>query len=794
MISENNLLFTLSSRNTTYAFRVLPTGHLEHLYYGRKINTAGAGDALSRKQTTPVGNTISYSKDNAAFTLEAARLEMSAYGKGDIREPFIELVHSDGSFTSDFLYDSYEIKNGRDALATLPSSYGTVEEAAQLKLILKDKNYGLTLELYYYVYEDRDVIGRGCKLINNSHENVTIRRIMSMLMDIEGTGYVFTTFNGAWAREMGRHDTVVTAGKHINSSYTGTSSSRANPFVMLSDKDTTENHGKCIGLNLIYSGNHYEAVEAGAFGTTRIVTGINPQSFNYVLEPGSFFESPEAVITFSDKGYNGLSHNMHEFVRRHIVRGKWQYRERPVLLNSWEAAYFKINEKKLYDLAKAGRDVGIELLVMDDGWFGERDDDSRSLGDWYVNTKKLPKGLKGICDKVNGLGMDFGIWVEPEMVNVNSNLYRRHPEWVIANPKTEHSEGRNQRLLDLCNPDVRAYIIEEMTKVFSSANIAYVKWDMNRIFSDYYSQYLPKERQGEVAHRYIMGLYEVMAELTKSFPDILFEGCSAGGNRFDLGILCYFPQIWASDNTDAVCRAYIQEGLSYGYPMSVVSAHVSACPNHQTLRETPLSTRFNVAAFGICGYECNLVDMKKEELAEIKEQISIYKQWRHTLQFGTFHRQRTGNIHQWTVAEPDGSRAVGMIMQELVKANTQNEMYYAAGLKEDTLYHIYNRKMKYNVKEFGDLINTASPVHIKQGSLLHNVVERFVTMQGETEDYELYGDMLMDAGIQLKQAFAATGYSEEVRHFPDFASRMYFIEEFPKLRSDNGIFYGTGIL
>lgn len=274
-----------------------------------------------------------------------------------------------------------------------------------------------------------------------------------------------------------------------------------------------------------------------------------------------------------------------------------------------------------------------------------------------------------------------------------------------------------------------------------------------------------------------MGLYEVMAELTKRFPDILFEGCSAGGNRFDLGILCYFPQIWASDNTDAVCRAYIQEGLSYGYPMSVVSAHVSACPNHQTLRETPLSTRFNVAAFGICGYECNLVDMRREELAEIKEQISIYKQWRHTLQFGTFHRQRTGNIHQWTAAEPDGSRAVGMIMQELVKANTQNEVYYAAGLKEDTLYHIYNRKMKYNVKEFGDLINTASQVHIKQGSLLHNVVARFVTMPGETENYELYGDMLMDAGIQLKQAFAATGYSEEVRHFPDFASRMYFIEE-----------------
>ena len=602
---------------------------------------------------------------------------------------------------------------------------------------------------------------------------------MSLMLDMEGVGYKVTTFNGAWAREMNRHDTVVTAGKLVNSSYTGTSSSRANPFVMVTSSNTGEDFGDCYGFNLIYCGNHCETFEVNSFDKSRFVSGINPQSFSWRLEPGESFEAPEAVMTYSADGCNGMSRNMHAFVREHIVRGEWKHKDRPVLLNSWEAAYFNINERKLCELAKAGKAVGVELFVMDDGWFGERNDDRHSLGDWEVNKNKLPNGLKGICDKINALGMDFGIWVEPEMVNTDSRLYREHPEWAVDIPGQEHSEGRNQRMLDLCNPAVQDYIIESMTKVFSSANIAYVKWDMNRIFSDYYSKYLLEtgRPQGEMAHRYVIGLKRIMKSLTEKFPRILFEGCAAGGNRFDLGILCYFPQIWASDNTDAVCRVSIQEGLSYGYPMSTVSAHVSACPNHQTLRTTPLTTRFNVASFGVCGYECNLVDMKKEDLSEIKEQISIYKRWRHTMQFGTFYRQRTGNIHQWTVVSPDKDRAVGLIMQELVQPNTQSEHYNAAGLSEDVLYHVWNRSLRYNVKEFGDLINTAAPVHIRQGSLLHNVVAKFVTMPGETEDYELYGDALMNGGIRLKQAFSATGFSEEVRHFPDFASRLYFIEK-----------------
>jgi alpha-galactosidase len=633
------------------------------------------------------------------------------------------------------------------------------------------------MELHYSVFSEQDVIVRSTKLVNKGDEVIRLNRLMSTQVDFETADYILSTFNGSWAREMKRYDMPMIAGKHVNASYTGGSSSRANPFVMLSKAGTTEDTGICYGFNLIYSGNHYEAVEVSSYGKTRIVTGINPQSFCFTLEPGAYFEAPEAVMTFSEHGFNGMSQHMHDYVRQCIVRGEWKEKIRPILLNSWEAAYFDISESRLLKLAKAGKEVGIELFVMDDGWFGERNDDTKSLGDWNVNTKKLPNGLDGLARKINALGMDFGIWVEPEMVNVNSNLYREHPDWCMAIPGKNHAEGRNQRILDLCNPAVVDYMVERMTGVFSSANISYVKWDMNRTFSDYYSPYLPPERQGEVAHRYIMGLYRMMDELTRRFPHILFEGCAAGGNRFDLGILCYFPQIWASDDTDALYRVQGQTGYSYGYPMSTVSAHVSGCPNHQTLRTTPLPTRFAVAAFGILGYECNLCDLKKEELEEIRKQIAIYKEWRSVLQTGRFYRGRNGNIHEWTCVSREKDRAVGMLMQELVQPNTQFEQYFAKGLDGKKKYAFSNRDLRYNVKLFGDLVNTASPVHVKPDSLLHNAIARFVTMPGEKESYVVSGELLMRAGVKLKQAFSANGYNEETRFFGDFASRLYFMEE-----------------
>lgn len=794
MIQRKNQCFILETKNTTYCFRIMGTGHPEHLYYGRKITLPEEpyAEVLSEKHTFLPGNVNAYNEENKNFSLEDIRLEMSSFGKGDIREPFIEVIHADGSYTSDFLFEKAEITKGKEEYRTLPGSYDESGEVSHLCITLKDKQYNLALELHYYVYEDCDVITRSAKLINESNEEVKLLRLMSLQLDFETSGYILTTFGGAWAREMKRTDVRMLSGKHVNASYTGTSSSRANPFVMLSKDDTGEDFGDCYGFNLIYSGNHYEAVEVSGYGKTRITTGINPQSFAFVLGAGECFEAPEAVMSYSHEGCNGMSGHMHEFVREHIVRGEWKNKCRPVLLNSWEAAYFDINEKKLLKLAKAGKEAGIELFVMDDGWFGTRDDDTQSLGDWEENRRKLPNGIDGLAKKMKEAGLDLGIWVEPEMVNVKSRLYEKHPDWILQIPKKPHSEGRNQRILDLTRTQVQDYLIEEMSRVFSSADISYVKWDMNRTFTDYYSAALPAERQGETAHRYVMGLYRCMKELTERFPKILFEGCAAGGNRFDLGILCFFPQIWASDDTDALCRAEIQTGYSYGYPMSVVSAHVSACPNHQTLRVTPLETRFHVACFGIFGYECNFCDMKKEELEAVKAQIALYKEWREVLQTGTFYRGRTfadnargaesvlrqsdGNITEWTCVSKDRKKAVGLLLQKLVIPNTQFEYYKAKGLAPKRKYHFYNRALKYNVKEFGDLVNTVAPVHIKQDSFAHNMIARFVKLDGETEDCHVYGDTLMYGGVKLKQSFGGTGYNSEVRYFPDFGSRLYFME------------------
>lgn len=791
MILYKNNTFELDTENTSYIFRIMENGYAEHLFYGGKITMCDdAVLSLSEKQTFLPGNTNAYSEDFKNMTAEDLCLEMSAYGKGDVREASVCVVNPDGSRTGDFVFESYEINRGKKEFDTLPGSYGNDDEVDTLKITFKDKVYDIYVDLFYFVYEKSDVITRRTVVRNGCNENIRLLRIMSSQIDFLPDEYYMTTFNGAWAREMKKNTVMPVSGRYVNSSFTGTSSNKANPFVMMGKADTTEDYGECYGFNLIYSGNHYSSAEVNSFGKVRFVSGINPEGFEFLLGKGEEFESPEAVMTFSSCGYNGMSRNMHYFVRNHIVRGYWKNKVRPILLNSWEAAYFDINENRLLRLAGEGAKAGIELFVMDDGWFGKRNDDTSSLGDWEVNKKKFPGGLKRMAEKINALGMKFGIWVEPEMVNTDSELYKNHKDWVIEIDNREHSEGRHQRILDLTQREVQDYIIDSMTNVFSSANIEYVKWDMNRTFTDVYSKKLPPERQGEVFHRYYIGLYRCLKILTERFPEILFEGCSAGGNRFDLGMLCYFPQIWASDNTDALCRCEMQYNYSYGYPQSVMTSHISGCPNHQTLRTTPLRTRFNVASMGVLGYECNLCDMKKEDFNEIREQIKIYKEWRETLQYGKIYRtghsgrnnydgvlaQTSSNVMTLTYVSEDGNDAVGLIVQKLAVANAPYMSYKAKGLEESRKYHFYNEKIKYNIKEFGDLINTVAPIHIRQDSFIHNAIAGFVKMDGETEDYILSGSILCKAGVKLKQGFAASGYNDEIRHFPDFASRMYFMK------------------
>lgn len=803
MIKRFENYYLLNTENTSYVLSVMSTKHLEHLYYGRKIKADGAEDLipLVQKRGAMPGDTSGYCSAegvvDAALTMEYIRQEFSTSGKGDINEPCIEVIHSDGAATSDYLFEAAEVLTDKPSYITMPTAYAN-EPDNTLKVTLKDPNYNLTVELYYCIFEKEDVITRMTVFKNTSGETVRLRRLMSAQLDMEGTGYVFTTFNGAWTREMHRFDTVVNSGKHVNSAFTGTSSNRANPFVMISTGSTTEDLGEVIGVNLIYSGNHMEVLEATPYGQSRLMTGINPRNFEFTIEPGEEFEAPEAVMTYSDRGFNGMSHNMHDFVSEHIIRGSWKHKERPILLNSWEACYFNINENRLLSLAKEAASAGMELFVMDDGWFGERDGDDKSLGDWTVNKKKLPGGLEGISKKVNALGLEFGIWVEPEMVNRDSDLYRAHPDWAIVIPGKPHSEGRNQMLLDITREDVRDYIINAMSDVFSSGNIAYVKWDMNRCFTDIFSQGLGNDRQGEVLHRYVTGLYSIMKTLTEKFPDILFEGCSSGGNRFDLGILSYFPQIWASDDTDALERTFIQNGYSYGYPQSTYTCHVSGVPNHQTLRRTPLTTRFNVAAFGNLGYELNLREMDKSDLSEVREQVQYYKEHRKLFQFGRIYRGRclasdrygcdrpvdshmgntdNGNKLEWTIVSDDGSEAVAMIFQDRVIPNAGTDKLYVKGLNPDWKYDMSHRALKYNIKDFGNLINTVSPIHVKEDSLVHNAIDRFYKLDGENDSCSAYGSVFMDAGIYVTQAFVGTGFNDKVKYYQDMCSRMYYLKK-----------------
>ncbi len=794
MIYERDGVFLLETEHTSYLFRVMETGHLEHLYYGSRLHLGEAGSraykdgirALSQKISNGYG--VVYDKEHPEQVMNVIRQEISGRGNGDYLEPFVEMVFPDGSSTVDFIYEKHEILTGKPDLQTLPSAYGTEAEVDTLVITLKEKYQSITMEIRYSVFPQCDCIVRSASLTNHGEASVTVKKLMSLQLDLPGRNYEMISFHGEWAKEMQLYKNEVSGTTVVNASVTGFSSNQANPFTMLAAKGATEEQGEVVACNLIYSGNHFESAQPGAFDKTRLLAGINPNFFSWKLEEGETFEAPEAVFTYSANGFSHISRHMHDFVRQYIVRGEWKYKERPVLLNSWEAAYFNFDERKLLKLAKAGKEAGIELFVMDDGWFGKRNHDKCSLGDWTVNTKKLPHGIKGIAEKVESLGMKFGIWVEPEMVNEDSDLFRAHPDWAVRIPGRHHSEGRNQMLLDFTKSEVQENIIGQMRAVFSAGPISYVKWDMNRNFSDMYSNSLSDDRQQEFCHRYIMGLYRVLETLTSEFPHILFESCASGGNRFDLGMLCYMPQVWCSDNTDAICRTYMQNGYSYGYPQSVMGAHVSGCPNHQTLRETPLATRFAVASMGVLGYECNLAEMPKEELEEIKKQIAIYKKYRKALQYGDFYRSggklnlqtrgTTGeNLAEWTIVSKDQKMAVGMMIQELVKPNTSHLIFRPKGLNDRKLYQFGNRAMKHDIHRFGDLINAVAPIHIKKDSLLHNVIGMFMKMDGETEDYVLSGSVLMHAGIELAQGFAGTGYNPNTRLYQDFDARLYFMEE-----------------
>lgn len=789
MIQAEQNYFALHAAHTTYAFCAGRTGHLFQLYYGPRVTVnEQAVKAWMPKYLQPNGCSVIADSEEPALCLDDALLEFSGRGKGDRKEPMLEFVQEDGSRTSDFRLTGFRVVPEACVPEGMPGAYEEPEKKAEtLILSLTDRNSGAVLELFYSVWEDCDCITRFARLTNTTDQSLRLLRLQSLQFDLEAGALKVVSFHGDWAREMKKQETVLSAGKFVSESVCGFSSNGANPFVMFGRPETTETAGECFAMNLLYSGNHKESVEFGSFGNARVLCGIHPELLEWRLAPGEQFTTPQAVLTSSTTGYRGISEHMHAFVREHVVRGEWKHKARPVLLNSWEASYFDISERKLLRLAKAAKEDGMELFVLDDGWFGKRDNDQSSLGDWQDNPAKLPQGLAGLSKKIQALGLQFGIWVEPEMVSEDSELYRNHPDWAVRIPGKAHAIGRNQMLLDLSRTEIQDFLIETMSDVFARSEASYVKWDMNRNMSDLYSGTLPADRQGEFSHRYILGLYRVMKELTERFPKILFEGCASGGNRFDLGILSYFPQIWASDNSDAVSRAEIQNGYSYGYPQSVYTAHVSDCPNHQTLREEPWETRFAVAGAAVLGYECNLCDRSAEERREIRQQVERYKKWREVLQFGTLYRMTEPSEHstaliKWTILAKDRSRAVGILVQNRAEANDPHECFRTYGLEEDREYRFYQTFFRYDIHCMGGLINTMAPFHVKPDSLTHDLIAKFVKLDGEREEYTVTGALLNQKGIRLMPAFSGTGYAPNTRLWRDYDARIYYMEQ-----TENGV-------
>lgn len=773
-ITVKDGVFTLRTKNSSYILRKTKFGHLEHIHYGVPVSE-GDVPALELKNDIQTGSSVMYDPSDDTYCLDTMCLEWSGVGRGDYRQTPLEAKLSDGSFANDFVYEKHDIVRGCVPMNSLPNAYDDKDEAETLIISLKERSHKLELRLYYTVFPESNVIARRTELINNSDGDISLRRFMSMSLDMLGSGYVMHSFDGGWIKETHRNMRPVEYGMYINSSTTGSSSNRHNPGFILSEKNTGEQHGKAWGFNLVYSGNHMGVVERSNHDIIRVQLGINPHCFDWTLHPGESFEAPEAVLTFSDAGFNGLSANFHDFVNGNIVRGQWKNIERPVLLNNWEACFFKFTRGKLLKLARRAKSVGVELFVLDDGWFGDRNSDRAGLGDYDVDLRKLPGGLGYLADKVNALGMKFGLWFEPESVNVDSKLYRAHPDWAIKPLDGDApSFGRNQLLLDLTRKDVRDYIVKSVGGVLDSANIEYVKWDMNRHMSDACSSHL--DEQGEFCHRYILGLYEVLERIFSPRPHILFESCSSGGNRFDLGMLCYSPQIWSSDDTDPIERLAIQGGLSYLYPQSTMGAHVSAAPHQQTLRDTPLSTRFNVSAFGVLGYELDLKYLTKAELKEIKEQIAYYKEHRRTFQYGSFYRfdETRENRRHWQVSAADGSEHICGHFQKLCSASAGADILPVTALEPETEYKVEAKPQRIFIKRLGGLVKHVLPIELDPDGFILRTANKLFAMPDAAEHLAASGAALM-SGIKLQRQFLGTGYNDRLHILGDFGSTLYCI-------------------
>lgn len=771
MITAQNNVFRLDTPNTTYIFDVTELGFLRQLYYGSAIGQLDDVSFLQDKQGTGQGTAISA---NGIF-VDNTRLECSSHGRGDYRESMVLVCDPSGNTVNEFVFDGYEIEQSYSPEG-LPDCDG-VESVLAIKMADKRKNIVLTLR--YVTLVDCDVILRNVTVTNNEENLMRVTRAMSFQLDLCDEGYKLQTLNGTWARERQIEVNPLACGITKIDSKSGVSGNKHNPYIVLQSDECSLNCGKAYGFNLMYSGNHAEIVERTPLGKVRVLSGINDSDFCWHLRLGESFVTPFAAMCFSDGGTNLLTERFHKFVNEHVVPEYWRYKDRPILVNNWEATYFNFTEAKLLALVKKAKSLGIELFVLDDGWFGKRTNDKRGLGDWTENKSRLSGGLKSLAQKINKIGLDFGIWVEPEMVNPDSDLYRAHPDWVLTHPAYEPMLCRNQLVLDLSKQQVQNYIIEAMSRVFSSANIAYVKWDFNRPLTDWFSD-ASGNRQGETLHRFTLGFYRILSELTAKFPQILFEGCASGGNRFDLGVLRYMPQIWCSDNTDSFDRVKIGEGTLCAYPQSTMGSHVSASPNHQTLRQSTIDNRFNTACLGAFGYELDLTQLNKADLASVKAQVEWYKTYRHTLQFGTYRKLKSvfgGNKASWEVVSADKSQAVVNLTNVVAETVPSQQTLHIPRLDAQSMYKIENRVQTFSLKSFGGLINAISPVKLNEEGKLVEIAAALFPLKSEKVSYTASGDVLAKCGIKLNQEWSSTGYNGETRVMFDFGSRLFVVDK-----------------
>ena len=634
--TEQSTLFTIRTKHTTYQMKADEYGVLLHLWYGASVE----GDMSYLLDYPDVGfsGNLYEAENRRTYSLNTLPLEYATEGVGDFRIPAVAATHADGSNALDLRYQSYNILKGKYAIAGLPAVYADEDEAETLEIILKDTATDLQVTLRYGVLPELDMLTRCVSIQNLGTTPITLTKAASFCLDLPYGKWEWMHFHGRHAMERITERTPLIHGIQESSSTRGTSSHHQNPTAILCTPDCTETNGSCFGAAFLYSGSFQTKIEYDQMRQARMVMGLHPDLFRWELQPHATFDTPEVLFTYSDSGLETLSHRFQKTIREHVCRGKYQKIERPVLINNWEATYFDFNEEKILKIAEEAARLGVDMLVLDDGWFGKRDDDCSGLGDWFVNEQKLKGGLGTLVQKVKALGMRFGIWFEPEMVSEDSDLYRTHPEWAIQIPGRKPMRGRYQLLLDLSNPDVQDYLYQCISDILNSADISYVKWDMNRSISDWYTALLPANRQGELPHRYVLGVYALLERLTSAFPEVLFEGCSGGGGRFDAGMLYYCPQIWCSDDTDAYERTIIQYGTSFFYPISAVGSHVSVVPNHQTGRVTPIETRAVTAMAGSFGYELDLNLLSDEEKESVTKQIQQFKEYGSLIHNGTYYR------------------------------------------------------------------------------------------------------------------------------------------------------------